>query len=62
MEKDILNKAKELDLPLDKEHVKVERIGDRIRMKATYDVPIDFGVKTWMWHFDHEVDRPLFIF
>ncbi|HEY8021070.1 MAG TPA: hypothetical protein VIH93_08210 [Thermoanaerobaculia bacterium] len=62
MEKDILNKARELDLPLDKDHVKVERIGDRVKMEASYDVPIDFVVHTFIWHFDHQVDRPLFIF
>jgi len=62
MEKDILNKAKELDLPLDKEHVKVERIGDRVRMEASYTVPLEFPGYTYKWHFDHQVDRPLFIF
>jgi len=62
MEKDILNKAHELELPLDKDHVKVERIGDRVKMEATYTVPLDFPGYTYEWHFDHQVDRPLFIF
>ncbi len=62
MEKDIINKAHELDLPLDKEHVKVERIGDRVKMEASYTVPLDFPGYTYNWHFDHQLDRPLFIF
>jgi hypothetical protein len=62
IEKDILAKARELDLPLDKEHVKVERIGDRLKMEATYTVPLEFPGYTYNWRFDHQVDRPLFIF
>jgi hypothetical protein len=62
IEKDILAKARELDLPLDKDHVKVERIGDRLKMEASYTVPLEFPGYTYNWHFDHQVDRPLYIF
>ncbi|MGH9363422.1 MAG: hypothetical protein ACRD2T_16050, partial [Thermoanaerobaculia bacterium] len=41
LEKRILERAKELELPLDKEHVHVVREGDRIKMEAHYTVPLD---------------------
>jgi hypothetical protein len=62
IKKRILGKAQERDLPLDKDHLSVERIGDRIRMKASYAVPLEFPGYTYHWDFDHEVDRPIFIF
>ena len=62
IQKAILDKAAVLRIPLDKEHVKVERVGDNIRLEASYTVPVDFYVMTWNWHFDHQIDRPIFIF
>jgi hypothetical protein len=62
MEKDILATAQRLELPLDKEHLKVERIGDRLRMRATYTVPLEFPGYTYHWNFDNQVDVPIFIF
>lgn len=58
----ILTKARELDIPLEKDALKVERVGDHIRMRATYTVPVEFPGYTYYWDFDHEVDRPLYIF
>jgi hypothetical protein len=66
IKKRILSKARELDLPLDKDHLTVERtsdnLGGRIKMRATYTVPVDFPGYTYLWSFDHEVDRPVYIF
>jgi len=61
IKKKILARANELRLPLDKDHVTVERSGDRIRMSVDYTVPVDFPGYTYMWHFQHELDRPIFI-
>jgi hypothetical protein len=61
VKKNILQRAVELKLPLDKDHVTVERIGDRIRMTAEYWVPVEFPGYTYNWHFRHELDRPIFI-
>jgi hypothetical protein len=61
IKKKILARANELRLPLDKEHVTVERSGDRIRMSVDYTVPVEFPGYTYMWHFRHELDRPIFI-
>ncbi len=60
--KGILGKAKELELPLSKEDLRVERVGDNIRMRADFTVPVEFPGYTYMWHFTHEVNRPIFIF
>ncbi len=57
----ILQRAKELNIPLDKEHVQVERNGDRVRMEVEYTIPVEFPGYTYMWHFKHELDRPVFI-
>ncbi len=62
LKKAILVRASQLGVSLDKDHVTVERIGDRIRMKADYQIPIEFPFKTYIWKFHHEVDRPIFIF
>ena len=62
IKKALLDKANELQLPLEKDNVKVQRIGDNIRMEASYMVPLEFPGYTYEWHFDPQVDRPIFIF
>ena len=62
LKKQIMDRAHELDLPVVKDNVHVERIGDRIKMEASYTVPLEFPGYTYEWHFDHQVDRPIFIF
>jgi hypothetical protein len=61
IKKKILARANELRLPLDKEHVSVERVGDSIRMSVEYTVPVEFPGYTYNWHFQHELNRPIFI-
>jgi len=60
--KAIVSKAKELELPLTKDDVHVERVGDNIRMRAVFTVPVEFPGYTYLWHFDHQVNRPIYIF
>lgn len=63
--KSIVDKAKELDLPVVKEDVHVEKIGGmvpKIRMRAVFTVPVEFPGYTYMWHFDHQLDRDIYIF
>lgn len=63
IEKTILNKARELELPLDPKKLSVQRRGDHLYMKAEYVVPVQFfGGYTYEWHFLHDIDRPIFIF
>ena len=61
LKKAILHRAKELDLPLTEKDIKVERHGGRIRMRASYVVEVDFPGYTYNWHFEHYVDRPVFV-
>jgi hypothetical protein len=60
--KSIVSRAKELELPVAKEDVHCERVGDNIRMRAVFTVPVDFPGYTYLWHFDHQVNRPIYIF
>ena len=62
MENRIVGKADELDLPVDPKNVKVEKPGDKIRMRATFTVPVEFPGYTYEWSFDLQVERPIFIF
>jgi hypothetical protein len=57
----ILGKAHEFGLPVVSKNVSVVKGGGRIRMRCTYSVPVDFYVYTYIWEFDHQVDRPIFI-
>ena len=63
IEKAIVNKARQLDLPLDPKKVSAHRRGDHLYMEAEYTVPVRFfGGYTYDWHFVHDIDRPIFIF
>jgi hypothetical protein len=61
LQRRILEKAAELQLPLAKEDVTVHKSNGRVRMHAQYDIPLVFPFYTYVWHFDHNVDRPIFI-
>lgn len=62
IKKRILRKARDLDIPLDKDHLLVKRVGDSIQMRATYTIPVEFPGYTYDWHFKHEIQRELYIF
>ncbi|HEX9943982.1 MAG TPA: hypothetical protein VGG03_18375 [Thermoanaerobaculia bacterium] len=61
IEKDIMERAKQLDIPLQKKDVKVERTRDRIYIELEYTVPVEFPGYTYQWHFRQKLDRPIFI-
>jgi hypothetical protein len=61
LQKRIVSKADELDLPVDPKFVKAEKTGDKIRMSATFTVPLEFPGYTYEWDFDLQVERPIFI-
>lgn len=61
LKKGIILKARELELPVDDKNLTVERIGDRIRMKTSFEVPLVFPGYTYVWKFDWEIDRPIYI-
>jgi hypothetical protein len=57
----ILDRANELKVPLDPKNLSVERVRDRIRMRAYYVVPLEFPGYVYDWEFDLQVDRPVFV-
>lgn len=61
MKKTLLRKARELEIPLDPKRLTVRRAGDRIIIKAAYEVPIEFPGYTYVWHFEEEINEPIFI-
>ncbi len=61
VQKRILAKAVELNLPVESKQVTAERIGDRIRMRARFTVPLEFPGYVYNWDFDLQVDRPIYI-
>ena len=61
LQKRIVNKANELELSVDPKFVTVEKGGDKIRMNATFTVPLEFPGYTYEWDFDLQVERPIFI-
>ncbi len=61
IKKRIVVRAEELDLPVTKKDIVVQRRGGRVRMKCTYTVPIEFPGYTYNWKFEHVVDRPVFV-
>jgi len=58
----IVAKAQELKLPVDPKKVEATRYGDNIRMRAVFTVPVEFPGYTYVWDFDLQVDRPIYIF
>lgn len=58
--RDVLAKAEEVDLPVTKESIKIQRTQHNFKIWVTYQIPIDFGVYTYVWDKEHFHDRPLF--
>jgi hypothetical protein len=56
----ILQKAKENDLPIKKEDIKVWRDGGRVNILVKYHVVFDLGVYKYDWPVEHKVERILF--
>jgi hypothetical protein len=61
LEKMIIDRARQLDIVLEKKDIKVERNGDNIFMEIEYTVPVEFPGYTYQWHFHQKLDRPIFI-
>lgn len=62
LKKRIFEKARELNLPVKEENITVEKPGDNVRMRCAYSVPVEFPGYTYVWYFDHQVNRPIYIF
>ena len=62
LKKRIIQKARELNLPVKDDNVTVEKPGDNVRMTCKYTVNVEFPGYTYVWNFNHEVYRPIYIF
>ncbi len=58
--KTILEKADELDIPINSKSIWINRTPARFKIRVTYNLPISFPGYTYVWHKKHEEDRPLF--
>lgn len=56
----ILDKAKELELPLSPKQLTVEIRNERIRIRCSYTVPLELPFYTYQWKFEHDIDRAIY--
>ena len=58
---EILAKAQQLDLPVEKDNVEIERMSNNtIRVEVKYTVPVAFPGYTYNWDFHHKAENPVF--
>ena len=62
MRKSIMNRAKELEIPLDPKDLTIAKSDQRVRIECSYTVPVELPGYTYDWHFHHLIDEPIFIF
>ena len=62
LEKEILAKARELDIPLTKENLSLKRAKESVTIEAHYEITVPFfgGAYKYLWKFDQVVVRPTF--
>jgi len=62
IEYEILRRARELEIPVTKDNLKITRVREKITIEAHYEITIDFfnGAYRYVWKFDPVVERPLF--
>ncbi|HVR43764.1 MAG TPA: hypothetical protein VMS56_10010 [Thermoanaerobaculia bacterium] len=58
--KQIMARAKDLELPLEERNLSVRRSAGQIRIEADYTVPVDFPGFTYQWKFRHVAQNPIF--
>ncbi|MDX1500971.1 MAG: hypothetical protein R3325_01320 [Thermoanaerobaculia bacterium] len=57
----IMGRAEELRIPLDPKNLTVRKNAGRVWIECRYTIPLEFPFYTYEWHFEHIVDRPVFI-
>lgn len=60
IQKELVAIAGQLDIPINAKSIWIKRTSNRIKIRVTYDYPIDFPGYTYVWHKEHYEDRPLF--
>ena len=63
IESEILAKAKELDIPVTNDNLKVTRTREKITIEAHYTLNIVFfgGAYTYVWKRNPVIERPMFV-
>jgi len=61
MKREILRRARDLQIPITKKDLIVEKRGGRIRMECSYMIPLEFPFYTYEWEFHHLINEPIFI-
>ena len=56
----ILAKAREDNLPVTEDDIKIVRTTAEISVTVTYTIPIVFPGYTYNWHLEHEAKNPIF--
>jgi predicted membrane protein len=56
----ILAKAREDNLPVTEDDIKIVRGSGEITVTVTYTIPIEFPGYTYNWHLEHEAQNPIF--
>jgi hypothetical protein len=56
----ILAKAREDNLPVTDDDIKIVRATGEITVTVTYTVPVVFPGYTYNWHLEHEAKNPIF--
>lgn len=63
IEKEILDKAKDLEVPVTKDNLTITKTREKITIEAHYEVTIEFfgGAYKYVWKRDPIIERPLFL-
>jgi hypothetical protein len=63
LEKELIAKAKELDVPVNEDNLTIKRTRENILIEAHYSITLEFfsGWKKYVWKFDQVVNRPTFL-
>jgi hypothetical protein len=56
----LLQAAESLEIPVSAKNIKIRRTKAEVIVSATYELPIDLKVTTYMFKFDEEMRAPLF--
>lgn len=56
----IMRRAKDLDIPLERKKVIVDKTGQRVRVKLEYTQPLDLIFTTWNLTFKTDMERDIF--
>lgn len=60
LRKEIMAKARELDLPVKEKDLVINKTRERVRVRCKYTVPLEFPGYTYYWTFEHDVARDIF--